>query len=26
LFVDAKVLAIQRLIAMKPDQFEGPQS
>ncbi|HBI43880.1 MAG TPA: hypothetical protein DDY78_13675 [Planctomycetales bacterium] len=24
LFVDAKVLAIQRLIAMKPDQFEGP--
>jgi len=26
LFVDAKVLAIQRLIAMKPDQFEGPQT
>ncbi len=24
LFVDAKVLAIQRLIAMTPDQFEGP--
>jgi hypothetical protein len=24
LFVDAKVLAIQRLIAMQPDQFEGP--
>jgi hypothetical protein len=26
LFVDAKVLDIQRLIAMKPDQFEGPQT